>query len=223
MFPGNLKWCWGSRAHPSLRGLDYVSIQVLKMSTRRRRLPLDIKQIILHESGFQCANPNCRHTLTLDIHHLDSISDGGTNDPQNLIALCPNCHAGFHRGDIPKASIRAWKLLAVSLSEGLGRRAVEVLLALDKTGPLMIDGDGVLTVASLIASDLVALQSNTKRGGLWGSQTGLPAYELKLTPKGQIVVRGWKEGNQNQVVDVGAGVCADEGSASFEKPPGLRD
>src|SRR6266481_4830210 len=112
------------------------------MATKRKKIPLDVKQQVLHESGFQCANPCCRRPLTLDIHHIECVADNGSNDPHNLLALCPNCHTDHHKNIIPLKSIRAWKMLAISLNEGLGRRAIDILLALDKTGPLMIDGEG---------------------------------------------------------------------------------
>ena len=173
------------------------------MAAVRKKIPLDVKQHILHETGFQCANPNCRRPLTLDIHHLQSVADDGSNDPQNLIALCPNCHADHHRGIIPLKSIRAWKMLSIALNEGLGRRSIDILLALDKTGPLMIDGEGGLHAASLIAADLVRLSFNTRRGGGWASQSGLPAYTLELTERGHIVVQAWKHGDQEGVVNAG--------------------
>ena len=34
----------------------------------------------------------------LEVHHLHRRSDGGTDDPENVIALCPNCHRRVHHG-----------------------------------------------------------------------------------------------------------------------------
>lgn len=33
----------------------------------------------------------------MNIHHVKPVSKGGTGFPQNLIALCPNCHTTIHR------------------------------------------------------------------------------------------------------------------------------
>lgn len=178
------------------------------MNRVRKKVTQDVRQRVLHETGFQCANPNCRATLTLDIHHLVQVSDAGLDDPANLIGLCPNCHARHHRGPIPRESIRAWKMLAISLNEGLGRRSLDILLALDKTGSLMSDGEGALQVASLIASGLVRLASNPHRGGEMRSSQGLPAYVIELTEKGRTVVDAWKQGDQEGVVN--AGLCPTE-------------
>jgi 5-methylcytosine-specific restriction protein A len=38
----------------------------------------------------------------LEVHHLVKLSDGGTDDLSNTIALCPNCHREMHFGDISK-------------------------------------------------------------------------------------------------------------------------
>lgn len=34
----------------------------------------------------------------LEVHHLYRRSDGGADDPDNVIALCPNCHRRVHHG-----------------------------------------------------------------------------------------------------------------------------
>jgi 5-methylcytosine-specific restriction protein A len=34
----------------------------------------------------------------LEVHHLYRRSDGGADDPDNVIALCPNCHRRVHYG-----------------------------------------------------------------------------------------------------------------------------
>jgi 5-methylcytosine-specific restriction protein A len=35
----------------------------------------------------------------LEVHHLYRRSDGGADDPDNVIALCPNCHRRVHHGE----------------------------------------------------------------------------------------------------------------------------
>ncbi|WP_254768040.1 HNH endonuclease [Salinilacihabitans rarus] len=34
----------------------------------------------------------------LEVHHLYRVSDGGVDDPENVIAICPNCHREVHHG-----------------------------------------------------------------------------------------------------------------------------
>lgn len=121
----------------------------------RKTLSVEVRKRVLHEAGYKCANPVCRHVLTIDIHHLVPVSDKGPDQPENLVALCPNCHSLHHNRKIPVDSIRAWKFLLLSLNEGFDRRAVDLLLALDKVGPVYVSGEGLLECSALIASGLV--------------------------------------------------------------------
>lgn len=34
----------------------------------------------------------------LEVHHLTRRSDGCPDDPENVIAFCPNCHRRVHEG-----------------------------------------------------------------------------------------------------------------------------
>ncbi|MFB6177259.1 MAG: HNH endonuclease, partial [Halobaculum sp.] len=34
----------------------------------------------------------------LEVHHLHRLSDDGPDHPDNVIALCPTCHARVHHG-----------------------------------------------------------------------------------------------------------------------------
>src|SRR3954454_2569574 len=82
----------------------------------RNKLPLDTRLIVLTESGYRCAVPTCRNILALDMHHIWEVSAGGTDDPSNLIALCPTCHVLYHRGNIHPDAIYAWKAMLVAIT-----------------------------------------------------------------------------------------------------------
>jgi hypothetical protein len=123
--------------------------------SKRKALPQDVRRRILHEAGYMCGNPVCRTIVTLDIHHLVPVSDSGNNEPENLLVLCPNCHALHHRGGVPVESLRTWKMLLLALNEAFDRHSVDLLLALDITGIVYVSGEGVLECASLIAAGLV--------------------------------------------------------------------
>ena len=41
-----------------------------------------------------CSKKNCR----LEVHHIKFKSNGGTDDEENLITLCADCHKGVHAG-----------------------------------------------------------------------------------------------------------------------------
>jgi hypothetical protein len=161
------------------------------MVGKRKALPLEVRNLVLHEAGYKCANPACRGILTLDIHHLDYVSSGGGDSADNLLALCPTCHALHHKGHIPIESIRTWKMLLLSLNEGFDKRSIDMLLALHQIGCLNVSGEGVLACSSLIASGLARQFMNMD--SLLGGDI---SYSLELTAKGQRLVEAWKQGNQ---------------------------
>ena len=43
-----------------------------------------------------CGKKNCR----LEVHHIKFRRDGGTDDEENLITLCEDCHKGVHAGSV---------------------------------------------------------------------------------------------------------------------------
>lgn len=155
----------------------------------RKSLPLDIRRQVLHEAGYKCGNPVCRTILTLDIHHLVPVANKGEDQAHNLLALCPNCHALHHQGQIPEESLRAWKMLLLALNEALDRRSIDLLLALDTVGQTFVGGEGVLECASLIAAGLVERYT-------YNTGKPIPSYGVGLTNKGRAMVAGWKSGDQ---------------------------
>jgi predicted restriction endonuclease len=61
-----------------------------------------------------------------------SKSEGGSDEIENLIVLCPTCHAAFHRGTYSKEAIRVWKITLLQLNNSYDRNAVNLLLLLEK-------------------------------------------------------------------------------------------
>ena len=57
------------------------------------------RSAILHRDNYTCqccGKKNCR----LEVHHIKFRSNGGTDDEENLITLCEDCHKGVHAGII---------------------------------------------------------------------------------------------------------------------------
>ena len=46
---------------------------------------------ILQRDGYACQY--CGHTSSLEVHHLTARHNDGTDNPENLVALCDICHA----------------------------------------------------------------------------------------------------------------------------------
>ncbi len=153
---------------------------------------------------------------------MERVSEGGDNIPSNLLALCPNCHQLHHKGHIPLDSIRAWKMLQLTLNEAFDKKSIDILLALDYIGGVIITGDGLLNCSALIASNLIHVTDNwvgkEKQKGSFGMGLSVRSsdwidvdkplsvgqYRISLTKKGQSLVTAWKNGNQNDAVNIGS-------------------
>ena len=169
----------------------------------RKALKPDVRQLVLHEAGYKCGNPVCRHVITLDVHHLDQVSQGGGDTPENLLALCPNCHTLHHAGHIAESSLRSWKHVLLALNEAFDRKSTDVLLALDLLQNLYITGDGVLECAALIASGMVDVRSgqhDLAPGAPQWDHGGPPLYTVSLSIRGSTFVSAWKNGQQVEAV-----------------------
>jgi len=66
---------------------------------RRKRSvsPALRKKIFMRDRGV-CRTPGCERTSFLEVHHVVPVSDGGSNDPENLILQCSRCHISLHEG-----------------------------------------------------------------------------------------------------------------------------
>lgn len=61
-------------------------------------VPPRVRRMVLLRHGRRCAVPGCRNCGYLHIHHVEPRSDGGSHDPENLLALCSAHHAAVHDG-----------------------------------------------------------------------------------------------------------------------------
>jgi hypothetical protein len=67
--------------------------------TQSRYIANSVRGLILQRQGGTCGHPGCMEIRNLQLHHLHPISLGGTNNPENLIYLCPNHHHMYQRGE----------------------------------------------------------------------------------------------------------------------------
>lgn len=68
-------------------------------------------QSLKDELYFERANQQCEwcgeRADQPEVHHIEPRSEGGPNEPSNLIVLCPGCHAKADRGGISKTKLRS--------------------------------------------------------------------------------------------------------------------
>ena len=160
------------------------------------------RSLVLMEAGYKCGNPVCRHVLTLELHHIIWVKDDGTNDPENLLALCPNCHSLHTHGHIPDEAIRTWKEILRSLNS-VSRVTADLLLVLyqeecrikaavdpeKEPPPFRFTGDGLPALAGLITAGLLSISKRFLGAGMFGASR--PSFEVKLTDEGLQFVSRW--------------------------------
>jgi 5-methylcytosine-specific restriction protein A len=93
-----------SRADIFWRNRDTVRAERTTSDPVRSR---DARRAVLLRSGGRCENPRCagdiqdctdRGEPILEIDHIQDLALGGPDQPAQMIALCPNCHATKTRG-----------------------------------------------------------------------------------------------------------------------------
>jgi hypothetical protein len=67
------------------------------------------RKVVAHD-GHVCQNPRCRRvSLRVQPHHMEQRQHGGTDDPWNLLPLCPACHQrGVHANRMTVVRIDDW-------------------------------------------------------------------------------------------------------------------
>lgn len=167
------------------------------MATRNTLSPI-VRNDVLQEAGYKCANPTCRNVLTLQVHHIHWVKDGGGDTVDNLLALCGHCHDLHTQGHIPKSAIVYWKGMLVALNHAFCKESTDLLLYLYKAGPNSIHrytSDAALRFAGLIAADLVGLN-------FVGGPGDAPSLcQIVLTPKGRMLIEAWREGDEKKYRD----------------------
>ncbi len=161
----------------------------------RKRIPTNIKTQILTEAGYRCAVPTCRDLLLLDLHHIYQVSEDGKDEAANLLALCPTCHARYHRGHIPREAIFAYKSTLVAINRAFDLEAIDRLMFLESLSKdfLIVSGDGVLHFDRLIGAGLASFSSKSNNNGL------LVTYAVNLSPKGKMLIEAWKSGDHLKI------------------------
>jgi hypothetical protein len=161
----------------------------------REHLPLKTKTIVLTEAGYRCAVPTCRNILALDMHHIWEVEAGGGDEPWNLVALCPTCHALYHRGTILADSIYLYKAMLVAISRAFDLEAVDRLLFLSQCPPdfLVVSGDGLLHFARIIAAGMAKVEM--KANNNWQ----LVTYAVNISEKGRQLIEAWRQGDRTRL------------------------
>ena len=75
---------------------------------KRPPIPADLERSVLLEAGHRCAIHTCRQT-PVELAHIVPWSRCREHTQDNLITLCPTCHARFDKGEIDRKSMLEYK------------------------------------------------------------------------------------------------------------------
>jgi len=160
---------------------------------------------VLAEAGYRCAVPSCRTIITLDIHHMVEVRKGGGNTLDNLLALCPTCHALFTRGEIPREAIETWKGMLVAMNQAFDKETLSylVFLGTSEAQDLAISSDAVLRFAHLVGAGLATTKLVWRNLGPFGGGSGPfdVRWSVRLTDKGRRLLDAWVSGDRTQLRD----------------------
>lgn len=165
------------------------------MNKYRPKIPADIKRVVLIEAGHRCAIPTCRQTTT-EIAHIEPWERVKKHEPDNLIALCPNCHTRFDKGEIDKKSTEIYKRKLIFLSDRYSKYELTVLFELSKKDRIFIGG-GKLLVIGLLDDELIKITEITCWMGEDGELDPIEFY-VSLTEKGKSFIKGWKSKHETK-------------------------
>ena len=167
---------------------------------KERYIPDRTRRQVLIEAGYRCGVPTCRGILAIDIHHIVEVRENGGSEPSNLIAICPTCHALFHRGVYSREAIYAWKQVLISLSFAFDLETVDLMLFLHHMRDeerFLIKPDAILPFARLIGNGLASLewQQSVVSDALYSG------YRVGLSARGQLLIEAWLAGDREAVKD----------------------
>src|SRR5688500_4696442 len=94
--------------------------------TERPAIPADLKRRVLVEAGHRCAIATCRQPTT-EIAHIIPYSKAQRHEFHNLLALCPNCHTRYDRGEIDRKAMVLYKRKIGFLSDRYSKFELNVL------------------------------------------------------------------------------------------------
>jgi HNH endonuclease len=169
------------------------------MGLMRFHIPQSLKREVLMEAGHRCAIPTCKQT-PVELAHIIPYSKVLKHEFHNLIALCPNCHIRYDRGEIDCKSMKQYKenLSIISNRYSEFERRVLFFFADNPekdTIQLPLSGNNDIAIMYLVRDGLIKwigpkiLIKNSAP-----EETGIPVQNdriYKLTRKGRAFIEKW--------------------------------
>lgn len=155
---------------------------------KREAIPSKLKRIILVEAGHRCAIPTCRFPTT-ELAHIEPYAIVKKHEENNLIALCPNCHTRYDKGEIDKKSMLIYKNKLIYLSDRYSKYELNVLDYLRKENKVIIYGH--LSIKNIIDDDLVKNAHTICHYTYNDGTKELQEFVVILTDSGKEFIKKW--------------------------------
>lgn len=166
------------------------------MPAGRPAIPASLQRAVLVEAGHRCAIPTCRSTPTM-FAHITPWAKVQEHTFDNLIALCPTCHARFDGGQIDRQSMLQYKANLGLLNSRYGdteRRVLDHFAMHPNTDEVGLPG-GMQVLLMYLIQDGLLVYGETFRSR--GTADGLFDFDLavhqiyRLTEAGRDFVGRW--------------------------------
>lgn len=162
----------------------------------RTAIPTEIKRRVLVEAGHRCAIPTCRYPA-YEVAHIEPYSKVKQHEYQNLIALCPNCHTRYDKGEIDRQSMLIYKRKIAFLSDRYSKFELNVMDYLRKNRRVCVYG--YLTVKNLMDDKLIE-NTETLSTLMYDDETEeVTEFVAALTSKGKKFLQEWADVNDESL------------------------
>ena len=151
----------------------------------RPHIPEKLKRRVLIEAGHRCAIPKCRYPDVV-IHHIIPWAKCKEHKYENLIALCPNCHARADKGEIDRKSLRIYKVNLCYAHDKFSQLEVDILFLLYKepgNSSLQFPSFMIILINRILDTEYIGVKRPQSSVEILGMNMS-PVY-LFLTNKGR--------------------------------------
>jgi predicted transcriptional regulator len=152
----------------------------------RLAIPRALERAVLMEAGHRCAIPTCQQ-VPVQIAHIVPWAQVKEHAFENLIALCPTCHARYDRKQIDRMAMFQYKANLVLLNgrySDLERRVLKMFVEKSNLESVWIEKSLDILMMYLVQDGLVLKDQDIK----YHFATGTPYC---LTDKGRDFIGRW--------------------------------
>jgi hypothetical protein len=162
----------------------------------RSSIPRPLVREVLLEAGHRCAIPTCRHA-PVEIAHIVPWRDVQEHEFDNLITLCPTCHARYDKGDIDRLSMYRYKANLSILNSRYGdleRRVLQYFADHLGSNEITLFGGLDVLLFYLLRDKLIVDTGERDGVGFGAGADGDQVWShvtYQLTEKGRTFIEKW--------------------------------